>query len=77
MMHMCPAGYPACEDPFPAGLRGRLVSGEFRRDQNWIGPEHAPPIERATFVPPPVPDMHTALDGFERFLHEEQELPVS
>ena len=49
--------------------------GEFRRDQNWIGPEDAP-IERATFVPPPVPDMHAALDDFERFLHQENQLPV-
>jgi Fic family protein len=49
--------------------------GEFRGDQNWIGPEGAP-IERATFVPPPVPEMHSALDDFERFLHEDDQLPV-
>ncbi len=49
--------------------------GEFRRDQNWIGPQNAP-IERATFVPPAVPGMHAALDAFERFLHEEHALPV-
>ena len=57
------------------GRGAHRMPGEFRRDQNWIGPEHAP-IERATFVPPPVPDMHSALDAFERFLHEEQQLPV-
>ncbi len=56
--------------------RGALRSpGEFRRDQNWIGPENAP-IERATFIPPPVPDMHAALGDFERFLHKEDQLPV-
>lgn len=56
--------------------RGALRSpGEFRRDQNWIGAENAP-IERATFVPPPVPDMHKALGDFERFLHKENQLPV-
>ena len=53
----------------------RRMPGEFRRDQNWIGAEGAS-IEQATFVPPPVPDMHSALDQFERFLHEENELPV-
>ena len=53
---------------------GRLL-GAFRRDQNWIGSENAP-IEKATFVPPPVPQMHQALDAFERFLHDEEELPV-
>ena len=51
------------------------MPGEFRRDQNWIGAENAP-IERATFVPPPVPDMEDALDDFERYLHEDDELPV-
>jgi cell filamentation protein, protein adenylyltransferase len=55
--------------------RGALRSpGEFRSDQNWIGSDNAP-IERATFVPPPVPDMHKALGDFERFLHKEQEMP--
>jgi cell filamentation protein, protein adenylyltransferase len=56
--------------------RGALRSpGEFRNDQNWIGPEGAP-IERATFIPPPVGEMHKALGDFERFLHKETELPV-
>jgi Fic family protein len=57
------------------GRAAHRMPGEFRRDQNWIGPENAP-IERATFVPPAVPDMHSALDDFERFLHEEQSLPA-
>ncbi len=51
------------------------MPGEFRRNQNWIGPEHAP-IERATFIPPPVPAMHAALDDFERYLHRPSDLPV-
>jgi Fic family protein len=56
--------------------RGALRSpGEFRRDQNWIGPENAR-IERATFIPPPVAAMHKALGDFERFLHKENQLPV-
>lgn len=50
-------------------------AGEFRQNQNWIGPENAP-IERATFVPPPVPEMRIALDEFERFLHDPHGLPV-
>lgn len=57
------------------GRGAHRLPGEFRRHQNWIGPDDAP-IERATFVPPPLPQMHSALDDFERFLHEEQELPV-
>ena len=56
--------------------RGALRSpGEFRNDQNWIGPDGAP-IERATFIPPPVGEMHKALGDFERFLHKETELPA-
>ncbi len=57
------------------GRGAHRLPGEFRRDQNWIGPENAP-IERATFVPPPVPEMHAALDGLETFLHSEAALPV-
>jgi Fic family protein len=49
------------------------LPGEFRRSQNWIGPENAT-LAEARFVPPPVHEMKQALDNFERFLHE-QELP--
>jgi len=58
-----------------SGRGAQRMPGTFRRNQNWIGPENAP-VERATFVPPPVPDMRAALDDFERFLHEEHGLPV-
>lgn len=50
-------------------------AGEFRQIQNWIGAENAP-IERATFIPPPVPQMHVALDELEQFLHDDHGLPV-
>lgn len=53
---------------------GRMP-GEFRENQNWIGPDGAP-IEQATFVPPPVPQMNTALDALEIFMNDERELPV-
>lgn len=60
-------------------LEGRRGSdrtpGEFRTSQNWIGPEGAT-LSGATFVPPPVHEMHTALSRFERFLHDQQSLPV-
>ncbi|HLZ47760.1 MAG TPA: Fic family protein [Candidatus Limnocylindria bacterium] len=50
--------------------------GEFRRSQNWIGPGQRSPIERATFIPPPVHEMENALDDFEKFLHTEHSLPA-
>jgi Fic family protein len=53
---------------------GHRDPGEFRRSQNWIGPAGAD-LASATFVPPPVPEMHQALDKFERFLHDDS-LPV-
>jgi Fic family protein len=57
------------------GVRGsHRLPGEFRRSQNWIGPENAT-LDEATFVPPPVHEMNQALDNFERFLHED-ELPA-
>lgn len=57
------------------GVRGaHRAPGEFRRSQNWIGPAGAT-LETATFVPPSVPEMHQALDKFEKFLHDDS-LPV-
>ncbi len=48
--------------------------GEFRTSQNWIGAAGSTPAN-ATYVPPPVPEMHTALDNFEKFLHTDADLP--
>jgi Fic family protein len=47
--------------------------GEFRRSQNWVG--GASPAT-ARYVPPPVPDMHEALNAFEKFLHADSDLPL-
>ncbi len=52
-----------------SGRGSHRTPGEFRKIQNWLGPGEAP-IERATFVPPPVPEMRKALDDFEQFLHD-------
>lgn len=41
--------------------------GEFRRTQNWIGPEGAT-LPDATFIPPAPDDMQTALSDLERFM---------
>lgn len=57
------------------GRGAHRTPGEFRRSQNWIGPRGAT-LQQATFVPPPVPDMHAALDDFERFFHREERQPV-
>ena len=58
------------------GVRGQdRTPGEFRRSQNWIGPQGCT-LATATFVPPPVHEMQTALGDFEKFLHETAELPV-
>lgn len=52
------------------GRGAQATPGEFRTSQNWIGPAGAP-LQRATFVPPPVPDMKQALSDFEKYLHIE------
>lgn len=58
------------------GVRGADKSpGEFRASQNWIGPSNVP-LSKATFVPPPMPEMHQALDDFERFLHRDDAMPA-
>lgn len=60
-----------------AGVRGEHKDpGEFRKTQNWIGPQGAT-LSNAAFVPPPVPDMNAALADLEQFLHDRYSLPVS
>jgi Fic family protein len=50
------------------GRGSKATPGEFRRTQNWIGPEGAT-LKQATFIPPPVADMKRALHDFENYLH--------
>ncbi|MEJ7813335.1 MAG: Fic family protein [Gemmatimonadaceae bacterium] len=57
------------------GTRGEgLTPGEFRRTQNWIGTPGCT-LANAAFVPPPVPQMHDALDDLERYLHRSDDMP--
>ncbi len=58
-----------------AGVRGEQATpGEFRRSQNWIGPPGST-LNEATYVPPPVEEMQTALYAFESYLHQESTYP--
>lgn len=57
------------------GVRGQDKSpGQFRREQNWIGPKNRP-FSWATYVPPAVTLMQDALEGLERYLHSASDLP--
>lgn len=52
------------------GVRGDAATpGEFRRSQNWIGPPGST-LMNATYVPPPVREMHECLGAWETFLHD-------
>jgi Fic family protein len=58
------------------GVRGGSSNpGEFRHLQNWIGAPGSR-IADAKYVPPPIPEMHKALDAFEKFLHAPSHLPA-
>lgn len=58
------------------GVRGETKApGEFRTTQNWIGATGAS-LTSATFVPPPVPEMHDALNSLEHFLHHRGSMPT-
>ena len=58
------------------GVRGKdKAPGEFRTVQNWIGPPGCTK-KTATYVPPPIPEMKSALNELEKFLHANSELPV-
>lgn len=54
---------------------GQRNPGEFRKTQNWIGPQGCN-LKTATFVPPPVPEMINAMGDWELFMHRENELPI-
>ncbi|MDD2557572.1 MAG: Fic family protein [Desulfuromonas sp.] len=49
-----------------------LTPGEFRTMQNWIGGTNP---NNARFVPPPPAEMQLALNSFECYLHEGDDLP--
>lgn len=57
------------------GRGSKATPGEFRRTQNWIGPQGAS-LKQATFIPPTVPDMKRALHDFEGFLHADSRYPT-
>ena len=57
------------------GVRGEeQTPGEFRRDQNFIGPPGCR-LADAIYVPPPARQMQAALDAFEKYLHGSSDLP--
>lgn len=59
-----------------AGVRGReRTPGDFRTSQNWVG-GGASTIETARFVPPPPEALSDLLSDWERFAHEEGDLPL-
>lgn len=47
--------------------------GEFRKSQNWIG---GTTLQNASFVPPPVQEMTSALADLEKFIHNTELIPV-
>lgn len=59
-----------------AGVRGHERNpGEFRKVQNWVAPPGVP-LREASYVPPPVPQMHQALGALESFFHSPTPMPV-
>lgn len=58
------------------GVRGDYKSpGEFRRSQNWIGPPGCT-LVNAAFVPPPHHQVLEHLGLWEKFLHEDLDMPA-
>ena len=56
------------------GVRGQeKTPGDFRQSQNWVG--GSSPLN-AVFNPPPVHEMNTALDHFEKYFHTDVNYPV-
>jgi len=58
-----------------SGIRGSQKNpGEFRRSQNWIGPAGST-LKTATYIPPSVEDMNTALGELETYINLEETQP--
>ena len=58
------------------GVRGQHATpGEFRRSQNWIGPQGAK-IADASYVPPPPSELPKLLGALEAYIHVEDQLPL-
>lgn len=56
-----------------AKVRGKdRAPGDFRRIQNWVGPEGCQ-IQEARYVPPAVPQMHDALDALEKYMNADDD----
>ncbi len=59
-----------------AGVRGSaLTPGELRRSQNWIGPAGCT-LTDAAFIPPPPEEVPEALGNLEKFLHQDDDIPL-
>lgn len=59
-----------------SGVRGReRMPGEFRTTQNWVGAGGST-IESARFVPPPPGELPALLADWERYAHEDVEVPL-
>lgn len=57
-------------------VRGSNKSpGEFRKSQNWIGPQGCS-LKTATFIPPTVEDMEKSMSDLERFIYEDDDIPA-
>jgi len=57
------------------GVRGEnREPGQFRKDQNWIGPKGCT-IETATYVPPPANQMNECLAELEKFMNQKDRVP--
>ncbi|HNX61389.1 MAG TPA: Fic family protein [Candidatus Limiplasma sp.] len=48
--------------------------GEFRTQQNWVGPQGCK-LTDATYVPPPIYEMNIALGELEKFLYQTDHMP--
>ena len=57
------------------GTRGtHKTPGEFRKTQNWLGPQGAT-LSEATFIPPPPNILMELISNLEKFMHKKDEIP--
>jgi Fic family protein len=52
----------------------KMLPGELRTSQNWIGPANST-LSNATYIPPPFHVAEESLGELEKFLHQEDHMP--
>jgi Fic family protein len=71
---LCNRLLKGCHQVLMEGVRGEeKYPGQFRRSQNWIGPQGST-LKNASYIPPSPEDMNEAMSALEKFINTDDEI---